>query len=185
MCHEVWVFHHEWTTNYKNYSKLEREHATQSFYSSVILHATLQPEDECPAQRLDYDRTNLLQNHKPKAVFFDFIFLIKSSRCMLVEYWKTYPKIFPLCRKPMYSVFYSVHIIRLKKWTMKMFLFEISDVKTYALLRSRKHRRITVNHAFRQAIMRTERTWFMSHFSSNTMLIVLRESFKIVLTWNS
>ena len=111
MCHEVWVFYHEWTTNYKNYSKLEREHATQSFYSSVILHATLQPEDECPAQRLDYDRTNLLQNHKPKAVFFDFIFLIKSSRCMLVEYWKTYPKIFPLCRKPMYSVFYSVHTI--------------------------------------------------------------------------
>ena len=161
MCHEVWVFYHEWTTNYKNYSKLEREHATQSFYSSVILHATLQPEDECPAQRLDYDRTNLLQNHKPKAVFFhilDKIFKVYVGRIL-----EDLPKNISALSQThvqciLFSSYHIYRILRLKKWTMKIFLFEISDVKTYALLRSRKHRRITVNHAFRQAIMRTERT---------------------------
>ena len=41
----------------------------QSFYSSIMLHATVKPEDECPIQRLDYDRTNLLKNHPPEAEF--------------------------------------------------------------------------------------------------------------------
>ena len=53
---------------YTIHSILETTHATQAFYSSVILHATLQPEDQCPAQRVDYDRTNLLKNYSPKAV---------------------------------------------------------------------------------------------------------------------
>ena len=41
----------------------------QSFYYSVMLHATVNLEDECPIQRLDYDRTNLLKNHPPEAEF--------------------------------------------------------------------------------------------------------------------
>ena len=47
----------------------ETNHATQYFYSSVMLHATVEPEDQCPVQRLDYDRTNLLKNHPPEAEF--------------------------------------------------------------------------------------------------------------------
>ena len=34
-----------------------------------MLHATVKPEDQCPVQRLDYDRTNLLKNHPPEAEF--------------------------------------------------------------------------------------------------------------------
>ena len=51
------------------HSNSETNLATQSFYSSVILHATVIPEDKCPVQRLDYDRTNLLKNHPPEAEF--------------------------------------------------------------------------------------------------------------------
>ena len=56
----------------------ETNHATQSFYSSVMLHATVEPEDQCPVQRLDYDRTNLLKNHPPEAEFVNTVNFRKS-----------------------------------------------------------------------------------------------------------
>ena len=34
-----------------------------------MLHATIKPGDECPIQRLDYDRTNLLKNHPSETEF--------------------------------------------------------------------------------------------------------------------
>ena len=52
-----------------NHLNSETNLATQSFYSSVVLHATVKPEEECPVQRLDYDRTNLLKNHPPDSEF--------------------------------------------------------------------------------------------------------------------
>ena len=54
-----------------NHSKLETTLATQAFYSSVQLHASTTPEDECPDQRLTYDRINLLKNYPPEAEFMD------------------------------------------------------------------------------------------------------------------
>ena len=55
--------------------------ATQFFYSSVFLHATVKPEDECPTQRLEYDRNNLLKNVPPEAEFIK----TKKTDCGIVK----------------------------------------------------------------------------------------------------
>ena len=54
-----------------------------SYAAWIMLHATVKPEDKCPIQRLDYDRTNLLKNHPPEAEFVNrkhFVILdVKNS----------------------------------------------------------------------------------------------------------
>ena len=64
MIHLTWI-----NMNCRIHLNSETNHASQSFYSSVMLHATVKPEDQCPVQRLDYDRTNLLKNYPPEAEF--------------------------------------------------------------------------------------------------------------------
>ena len=73
MTHLRWIntwIHLNWYTN----------HATQSFYSSVMLHATVKPEDECTVQRLDYDRTNLLKTIHPR----QSLWIEKSSKNVIL-----------------------------------------------------------------------------------------------------
>ena len=73
MTHLTWI-----NMNCRIHLNSETNHASQSFYSSVMLHATVEPEDQCPVQRLDYDRTNLLKNHPPEAEFVNTVNFRKS-----------------------------------------------------------------------------------------------------------
>ena len=95
-----------------------------------MLHATVKPEDECPIQRLDYDRTNLLKTHSPEAEFvnrkvFQNVILgvkysVKSkSICVRSRPFKS-EKISALTRVPPWlvpsviCVLFAIHYLRLK-----------------------------------------------------------------------